>query len=77
MGTPKTNATKKRKHHPQTEDAKNRKSHKGQRNVYVTCLVCNEAKIRDAFTSHAWFKLTKKKEHALCRTCTPKAVPSI
>jgi hypothetical protein len=92
MGTPQTDAAmkrkrhpqtedaKNRKRHPQTEDAKNRKSHKGQhlqRRKHATCIVCNEAKIRDAFTSHAWLKLTKKKERALCRTCTPKAVPSI
>ena len=80
MGTPQTDAAMKRKCHPQTEDAKNRKSHQGQhlqQRKHATCPVCNEAKIRDAFTSHAWFKLTKKKEHALCRTCTPKAVPLI
>ena len=77
MGTPQTDAAKKRKRHPQTDDAKKRKSHEGQRRKHATCPVCNEAKIRDAFTSHAWLKLTKKKEHALCRTCTPKAVPSI
>ena len=86
MGTPKTDAAKKRKSHegqrlqpqpPKTDAAKKRKSHKGQRRKHAACPVCNEAKIRDAFTSHAWLKLTKKKEHALCRTCTPKAVPSI
>ena len=77
MGTPQTDAAKKRKRHPQTDDAKKRKSHEGQRRKHATCPVCNEANIRDAFTSHAWLKLTKKKEHALCRTCTPKAVPSI
>ena len=77
MGTPQTDAAKKRKRHPQTDDAKKRKSHEGQRRKHATCPVCNEAKIRDAFTSHAWLKLTKKKERALCRTCTPKAVPSI
>ena len=92
MGTPKTDAAKKRKRHPQTEDAKNRKrhpqtddakkrkSHEGQRlqrRKHATCQICNEAKIRDDFTNHAWIKLTKKKEHAVCRTCTPKAVPSI
>ena len=77
MGSPQTDAAKKRKRHPQTDDAKKRKNHEGQRRKHATCPVCNEAKIRDAFTSHAWLKLTKKKEHALCRTCTPKAVPSI
>ena len=86
MVTPKTHAAKKRKSHegqrlqpqpPKTDAAKKRKSHGGQRRKHATCPVCNEAKIRDAFTSHAWLKLTKKKEHALCRTCTPKAVPSI
>ena len=44
MGSPKKNATTKRKRRPQTEDAKNRKNHKGQRKVYATCPVCNEAK---------------------------------
>ena len=87
MGTPKTHAAKKRKSHegqrlqpPKTDAAKKRKSHEGQhlqRRKHATCPVCNEAKIRDAFTSHAWLKLTKKKERAVCRTCTPKAVPSI
>ena len=78
MGTPKTHAAKKRKSHegqrlqpPKTDAAKKRKSHEGQRRKHATCPVCNEAKIRDAFTNHAWIKLTKKKEYALCRACTP------
>ena len=87
MGTPKTDAAKKRKSHegqrlqpPKTDAAKMRKSHEEQhlqRRKHATCPICNKAKIRDEFTNHAWLKLTKKKEHALCRTCTPKAVPSI
>ena len=84
MGTPKTHAAKKSKSHegqrlqpPKTDAAKKRKSHQGQRRKHATCPICNKAKIRDEFTNHAWLKLTKKKEHALCRTCTPKAVPSI
>ena len=77
---PQTDDAKNRKRHPQTDDAKKRKSHEGQRlqrRKHATCQICNEAKIRDDFTNHAWIKLTKKKEHAVCRTCTPKAVPSI
>ena len=84
MGTPKTDAAKKRKSHegqrlqpPKTDAAKKRKSHQGQRRKHATCPICNKAKIRDDFTNRAWIKLTKEKEHAVCRTCTPKAVPSI